>query len=629
MAYRPLIIFRVVYLLFLLICSALIAVAVKTDIERIKLDTAADFSSRVQQLDTTISHLEMMATILSQSMTYTVDYQDVSQKIDVLDYFNLGDGLYSLKYISENYQSSIYSKAPKTEEQRNRLELLVKTGAYLPHFLQEERIEKIAVYNKFPLAKLVYPNERKASQRKFQRELADGYWEYFWQNHQQQNIFWKLIQVDKGYKLSLTVSILDPENGLVGLIQFIFSQDIFDQEIYQPSGPDSLVFLSEISDQGLLIATTKYGKDEDSIGKAFNMQEGKKLPLQMVQLLQSLDDWVYQSSEYYLLSVPISGVFNLVYLTDARSFSFLASSLVKSGAFIWGALALIGLFVDRLIYNNLTKLKQKDDVLTEKNQLLVSTLENLEEAQKELIQKEKIVSLGHVVAGLAHQLNTPLSIAITAVSYIQDSLKKFTVKLDKGIKKSELATLLEKGYESSMLIGHNLDKATDLVDNFKLLAEDESEDELNQFNVAEYTQAVLQGLKPALEKRRIKSHINAERDIKIFNYPMSYTQIIVQLLNNAVIHGVDKGGNITINIYRKAETSGAYIEVVDDGRGIDKEYIDKVFEPFFTSKCVAEQVGLGLTIVHNLVLGKMSGEIKVISEKNHGCCFSIYLPSLI
>lgn len=612
----------------MIVCSVLIFVAVNTDVQRIKLDTAADFSSRVQHLETTISKLETMATILSQTMTYTVDYHGRNNNEDVLDYFSLEGELLTLNYIDENYLSGLYARLPINQQERQRLALLLKTGPYLPHFLQEEKLEKVTIYNYSPTAKLVYPNNGLASKTEFQTELNDGLWEYFWQAHQHRNILWKLIKVNNSYKLSLTVSILDPEQGLVGLIQFLFSQNVFDQDIYQPSGPDSLVFLSELSENPLLIATTEYEDNEVSIGKKFVMEEGKELPQDMQILLKSVDDWVYQSDDYFLLSVRLASAFNLVYLTDSRGFSFLSSRLLKYGIVLLIILVFIGVFVERMVYRNLTVLKQKDDVLTMKNQQLTEAFDELEETHRELIQKEKIASLSNVVAGLAHQLNTPLSVAITAASYLTESLVKVTNKFNLGIKKSELEDFLVNTKESSLLISNNLDKSRSLVDNFKLLANEDSEDQLNLFSVVEYTKAVVQGLKPKLDERRIKLKINAESDIQVCNYSVPYTQIIVQLVNNAVLHGVEHDGNITINVAKDQDRHGVVVDILDDGKGIKKSDIDRVFEPFFTSKCAAEQMGLGLSIVHNLISGKMSGEIKVSSELGKGCCFSLYFPSL-
>ena len=615
-------------MLFFFVCAILIFVAIKTDVERIKLDTATDFSSRVQHLETTISHLENLATILSQSMTYTVAFQYPNEDWDVINSFEQNSELLALKFIDENYRSGVYSLPPQTAEQRERLKLLVKMGAYLPHFLYQEKIEKIAVYNHNPKATLVYPNNGNASQIEFQKQLNDHYWPYFWENHQNQNIFWKLIKVEDDYKLSLTVSILDSETGLVGLIQVLFTHDVFDQEIYQPSGPDSLVFLAETSTPSLLIATTEYDINEHSISKAFNMMEGEELPPEIMHLLNSTDDWVYQSDDYFLLSVPISGVFNLVYLTDASGFSLWSSSLVSFSAVVLLFLVVLGVAVDRMVYHNLTILKKQDDTLSDKNQLLTDTLKELEKTQQELIQKEKIASLGDVVAGLAHQLNTPLSIVNTAISYIRESQQLLLGKLETGLKKTELEEALTKGSISSELISNNIEKATALVEHFKLLADSGAEDDIIEFNVVEYTQAVLSGLKPSLEKRKIKFSIHAQQEIRIYNFAFSYTQIIVQLVNNAITHGVSHGGNITINIYRKEHSKGVYVDIEDDGKGIRREDIEKIFEPFFTSKCIAEQMGLGLTIVHNLVLGKMSGEINVSSELDQGCRFTLYFPNL-
>ena len=625
--YKPLHIFRVVYLLFIILCFALIYLAANTELERIKLDAGADFSSKVQHLETTIEHLETMASVISNSMSHHVDYSPKESAIDIDELFDKENPLHTLKYIDDSYKSGLYVSSPLLKEQQNKLKVLLRTGSYLPHLLQEEKLEQIAIYFQNPEAKLVYPAADKNSPARFLQEQQSGYWQSFWDIHQHNTFHWKLIKIENSLKLSLTVSILEPNEGLMGLVQFIFSHEIFDPEINQANGPDSLVFLSEIAYPNLLVATTE--DDESSFIKKFSMQEGENLPSEIQLLLNSINSWVYQSDQYFLLSVPIAQAFNLVYLTDVKGLQVLSLTIFKYGIALLVFLILIGVYVDRVIYQNLATLKEQDDALTDKNKLLTSTLSSLESTQQELIQKEKIASLSSVVAGLAHQLNTPLSIAVTATSFISESTERITNKFNQGLKKSELETFLKDTYKSSQLVDGNLERASCLVDNFKLLASNESEDELCLFDVVEYTHAILQGFRPTFEQRRIKSNIESALDIKIYSYPTSYTQILVQLINNILTHGIESEGCITVNITKNAALNQIKVDVIDDGKGIEKGKIDRIFEPFFTSKPKIEQTGLGLTIIHNLVLGKMLGEIKVASEQGEGCCFSLTLPSII
>jgi len=628
LAYKSLYIFRIVYLFFVILCSALIYLAANADMERIKLDAAADFSSRVQSLEAITEHLENLATMMSHFMSYSVEYNYENKDYNIVESFQLNDEMLSLKYINDNYQSGLYIKPPINTNQHRKIKLLLKTGAYLPHILQEERIESIAIYYQSPQAKVVYPDMGNVSNLQFKKELKEGYWQSFWLTHQEDTVDWRLVTLDGINKLALSVSILTPAEGLVGIAQFIFPLDVFDQDIYQPSGPDSIVFLSEISTVPLLIATTQNENNSSAISSQFDMKKGLVLPNEVQSLLKSIDGWLYQSDDYFLLSVPISGAFNLVYLTDAKDLAIFSSNIFKYGVGLLIFVLFMAFYIERILHRNLTLLKQQDDILIGKNKLLVTTLSTLETTQQELIQKEKIASLGGVVAGLAHQLNTPLGIAITANSYINEATEKLTNKLNQGLKKSELTSFFDNIKESSRLVNNNLSRATGLVNNFKLLATDESEDEQCLFNVVEYTQAILLGFKLKFEERRIKSEVYSEQAIEINNYPVSYTQIIVQLINNALSHGLKDDGHIRIEIYKSSKFNGVLINIIDDGKGIDKEEIDRIFEPFFTSECSADKIGLGLTITHNLVLGKMRGEIKVSSVLDEGCCFSLHLPNL-
>ena len=622
----PLLLFRGSFVLFIIICTFLIGVLIKSDVERTKLDTAADFSSRVQHLETTIGQLEEMATILAQSLTFSFDFEG---SFDIDKYLkSSGSEFLIIDSTHENYRSGLVSQKPKSAQEAKRLELLIRTGSFLPHFLIIEELESISIFLEKPLARLNYPFESENAIEELLKEQDNGYHQEIWDSHRKQNIVWRMIEINGQTKLSLSAGILAPESGLVGVIQFLFPRDIFDQQLFKASGPDSLVFLTDDMKPFGLIATTQYEDSDNSIGKKFDMQLGNPIPKRLQRLLEETNDWVNQSQGFFLLSVPISGTFRLVYLTDEDSFSFMGSDKLLLGILFIVFLILVGVTFERLIHRQLDIILSKDRQLSEKNKLLIETLQDLEKTQTELLHKEKIASLSDVVAGLAHQINTPLSIAVTAVTYMKDSLDSIYEKINTGMKKSELMNLLDSGVESTTLINNNLRKVSSLIDSFKLLSVDESENKVTCFNVKEYTEAVISGLRFFLDQKNIDVEILGEESIRVNNYAMSYTQIIVQLINNSVEHGIERTGLIQVKIGKAKEKVGVNIEFSDNGIGICKQDIIRVFEPFFTSVKASKQVGLGLTVVHNLVHGQMSGEIKVESDLGQGFKVLLFIPSL-
>lgn len=622
----PLLLFRGSFVLFLIICVFLIGVLIKSDLERTKLDTAADFSSRVQHLETTIDQLEEMATILSQSLTFNFDF---GGKFDIDEYLKeSGSDYLIIDSKHENYRSGLVSLKPKSDIEAKRLELLIRTGSFLPHFLIVDELESISIFLDKPLAKLSYPFESEGAIEQLSKEYSSAIYKEIWNSHRKQNIVWRMININGQVKLSLSAGVLAPEKGLVGIIQFIFPRDIFDAQLFKASGPDSLVFLTDELKPFGLIATTQYEDGDESVGKKFDMQVGKAIPKKLQNLLEETNDWVNQSQGYFLLSVPISDTFRLVYLTDEDSFSLMESDKLLFGILFILFLALVGVTFERLIHRQLGIILFKDKELSEKNELLIETLKDLEKTQEELIHKEKIASLSDVVAGLAHQINTPLSIAVTAATYISDSLNSIYEKIESGMKKSQLINLLDSGVESTTLINNNLSKVSALIDSFKLLSIDESENKVTRFNVIEYTEAVISGLKFFLDQKNIEVQLSGDTSIRVNNYAMSYTQIIVQLVNNSVEHGIERAGLISVNVEKSEEKLGVNIEFSDNGIGICKQDIVRVFEPFFTSVKASKQVGLGLTIVHNLVHGQMSGEITVESDIGKGFKVRLFIPSL-
>jgi signal transduction histidine kinase len=260
------------------------------------------------------------------------------------------------------------------------------------------------------------------------------------------------------------------------------------------------------------------------------------------------------------------------------------------------------------------------------NQELGVTLTTLKQTQDQLIESEKLASLGDLVSGLAHEINTPLGIILTVASYMRETTMKVKGLYDTGmLKKSDFETHLNSSAESEELIYDNITRAIELISSFKLISAEQRNVEVREVDLHEFLTSILKSIEPQLKKAKIKSNLHIKEGISIVTIPISLYQVVVNLLMNAKIHAYnDKTG--VVDIYVNEKEDGLEIIVQDYGAGIEPEHIKKIFDPFFTTKRGLGGTGLGLNIVYNTVKQDLKGEIKCYSENNVGSQFVISLP---
>ena len=282
----------------------------------------------------------------------------------------------------------------------------------------------------------------------------------------------------------------------------------------------------------------------------------------------------------------------------------------------------------RLHLENLVAKRTRE--LDEKNQALENALLQLRQAQDHLVQESKLSSLGELVAGIAHELNTPIGNARTVSTTLFDQGEDFVHRLDGGgnIKKSEFLGFLRQVSEGTRLLEHNLIRAADLIQSFKQVAVDRASSQRRTFNLRTVTEEVILTLLPSFKKTPFVIENNIEPDIDLEGYPGALGQILVNLIDNALIHGLEgrAQGRILMTGQKVGET--AEIEISDNGGGISKENIPRIFDPFFTTRMGQGGSGLGLNIVFNIVNGLLGGKITVTSVSGEGATFKITLPLL-
>lgn len=271
----------------------------------------------------------------------------------------------------------------------------------------------------------------------------------------------------------------------------------------------------------------------------------------------------------------------------------------------------------------------RTDELQTANKELASTLATLNMAQSELVRSEKLAALGSLVAGIAHELNTPIGNSLMVASTLSDQTKVISnaFQAAAGIKRSMLETFLADAGRAGEILVRNLYRAANLVTSFKQVAVDQTSSQRRSFSLAEVIGEIILTLWPTLKKTSFSVEQHIPDTISLDSYPGPLGQVITNLVNNALIHGFEGRDQGTVSLSATQLADDA-IEIVvsDTGVGIPAHNLNRIFDPFFTTKLGAGGSGLGLNITHNIVTGILGGRIRVESEVGKGTRFTLTLP---
>jgi signal transduction histidine kinase len=268
--------------------------------------------------------------------------------------------------------------------------------------------------------------------------------------------------------------------------------------------------------------------------------------------------------------------------------------------------------------------------VNERTESLERTLMTLERAQEEIIQTEKLASLGRVVAGVAHELNTPIGNALMVASTIQSELEDLNKELASGtMRRTALGSFIERAGEGLKLSMSNLQRAALLISDFKQVAVDQTSDQRRTFDLAEVSSEILNMLQPSLRKSGCEVQRHLTPDLVCDGFPGRYGQILTNLVVNASIHAFEPGtvGRITVAV---AASGADLVELVvaDNGIGMNEAVRARIFDPFFTTKMGRGGTGLGMNIVHGIVTRVMGGQITVHSTPGEGSRIRVVFPRL-
>lgn len=265
--------------------------------------------------------------------------------------------------------------------------------------------------------------------------------------------------------------------------------------------------------------------------------------------------------------------------------------------------------------------------LVSKNRVLSEALMQLKETQRQLIESEKMATLGNLVAGIAHEINTPIGIGVTAASTLQDETDALEQLYSDGhFTRNAFEMYLQTAQQSSQLILNNLQRASDLVQSFKHISADQIHLERRKFVLHEYLQEIVRSLEPTLKHSRHRIRIDSKQVITMESYPGAISQVVTNLVMNSLNHAYPMNGNGTLQFSWCQQKDRVILLYSDDGSGIAKTDLHYIFDPFFTTARGRGGTGLGLHIVYNLVTQKLGGTIRCESEPNLGTKFILDIP---
>ncbi|CAI8166427.1 MAG: Sensor kinase CckA [Pseudidiomarina mangrovi] len=266
--------------------------------------------------------------------------------------------------------------------------------------------------------------------------------------------------------------------------------------------------------------------------------------------------------------------------------------------------------------------------LREANGRLQSSLTALERAQSQLLESEKMASLGGLVAGITHDVSTPLGISITAASYLRDQMQAMNTALsERKLTQQQLQEFLQTGNDAMQLLENNLSRASDLIGSFKQVAVDQTSESVREFNLKKYLQEVIQSLRPRWKNTQHQIELECDDSITLTAPAGAFAQIFTNLIVNSLFHGFEAQvrGHIQI-VVRAIDDQQLQFIYRDNGKGLTAEQMEKLFDPFFTTKRQQGGSGLGTHIIRNLVTQTLHGTINASSEVGKGLTYEFIIP---
>ena len=272
------------------------------------------------------------------------------------------------------------------------------------------------------------------------------------------------------------------------------------------------------------------------------------------------------------------------------------------------------------------KVEKRTQELSQTNKKLAVAFESLKSTHDQLVESEKMAALGNLVAGVAHEINPPIGIAVTGASNLDHSALLIKKAVDSGkINRRVFVNQCNSLIGSSEIILRNLERASQLVRNFQMIAVDQSNDEKRTINFFKYLNDIITTLSPRVNEKNIKIFLSGDESLTLLTSPGTIAQIATILIDNSLTHAFEDIVNGQIKISFKMQNNTLMLTVQDNGCGIEVGKIDKIFEPFYTTQRQSGS-GLGLSILYNLVTQSLNGKVTCLSTIDESTQFVIAMP---
>ena len=286
--------------------------------------------------------------------------------------------------------------------------------------------------------------------------------------------------------------------------------------------------------------------------------------------------------------------------------------------------------LDELNHELESRVEQRTEALDRSNRELQDAIVELQQAQDQLVHSEKMAALGGLVAGVAHEINTPLGIGVTAASHLEQETRRLGQQIEDGsLSRESLDQFRQMATESAQLILRNLMRADKLVRSFKQVAVDQSSEERRRIDLGVYLQEVQTSLLPAMKKSSHRMEVECPTALVVDTYPGAIYQIVANLVMNSLLHGFRERHDGLIRLLARREGDEIVIVYRDNGVGMDEETCRRVFEPFFTTRRGEGGSGLGMHIVWNLATNLLGGSLQCESTPGKGVRFELRFPATL
>ncbi|WP_245292050.1 sensor histidine kinase [Methylobacterium tarhaniae] len=275
----------------------------------------------------------------------------------------------------------------------------------------------------------------------------------------------------------------------------------------------------------------------------------------------------------------------------------------------------------------LAELRRREEGWRDAARRADAALDTLRQAQDDLVRSEKLASLGQLVAGVSHEISTPLGIALTTSTQVQSDATAFEALVNENrLTRSRLMQHAARMREGAQLMTANLMRASDLLYSFKQVASDQVFEDRRVLDLGAWIEELLKSLRALARPGLHEIVADCPDALGLDTYPGVLAQVLTNAVKNAIDHGAREGHILRVVITARAEPTRVLIDIGDDGAGIEPGHLDRVFDPFFTTARARGGTGLGLHIIHNLVVHRLHGSVEIRSVAGQGTCLRLQLP---